>query len=277
MTKQPHFTFDRTLTQNEFVFWQNFCDHLPTNHNSYLHGILNRFAHNTPNKNLDLYHYYDLLKDCSTTKEMFSVIKKQDWQEVHLKSFEKVALTFNQLIPEGTPLELFLMTIYSCYVADFNLELTPKGINFINTNNSFLKQTHTVELALMVDLMGGRLNDIFPKLNLPPVNISGEFLISTDKNKHFTCSICESNIPTYLKNNNSTKIVKRFVATTEEGKTSNFYLDFSFDFFQNSNNDENKFSPLHSKQKNLLNIIENNYLNSLLASNNTTIQQKLKI
>ncbi len=268
MTTNPHFSFEQELTKEEFNFWSTFFDHFPCHHNRYIQSIISTFAKQISQKEtLSLEEAYQSLKNSQSNNEMIETLSKQhNWMPNVIEKYEKTINALHKIIPNNKPIELFLFSIYSGFIQDWNLELSSKGISLINSGE-ISKKTYVPELAMVADLMAGRLKDIFPNLNIEPISLKGETLLINDKESYLFAH--KKGIKNcYLSNSNYGSIIQRYSVINNEKK-----LEFNYDFAQNTDDHKNTYAPLQYEQNKLLVIIQNNYLNSSLKHQSDQVKR----
>ncbi len=276
METNPHFLFDKELTPKELNFWSTFFDHFPCHHHRNIQFIINSFSKQLSRNSLNLVEVYLRLNDSQTNQEMFYIFSKQyEIKEYIFESYIKTVTDLNKIIPDRKPIELFLMSIYSGFIQDWNLELSSKGISLINTNsNELSRKTYVPQLAMVADLMAGRIQDIFPKLDISPINISGEIKLDAKQQDYesYIFSHKKSKYLNYLSSSNFSPIIER---TSILNKIKKF--DFSYDFSKNTEDIKGLYSPLQYEQNTLLNLIRINYIKSTIQNNDIITKNKFKI
>lgn len=281
MIKSPHFIFDRTLDSEELNFWSTFFDHFPCHHNRYCQSLIHHFSKEEKiDHKINIVSYYELFKDCESNEEMFELINESDWNHPTKSNFPNIIKDLNKIIPSAKPIELFLMSIYGGNVQDWSLKLTPNGINLNVLEGNYIdKITYVPQLAMITDLMAGRINEIFSSVNFKPIKITGKkeiFEISSgnyDRNQSFLISIKENNESTYLNNNNnSTLVIRRKMC-----EDFSSYIDLAFDCSANAVESKNISSPLGNEQSKLIKLIQLTSLSKSLNMKEISYNRKSKI
>lgn len=268
MPTNPHFLFERELTKEEFNFWSTFFDHFPCHHNRYIQSFISTFAKQIPQKEeFNLETAYHALKNSQSNEEMIETLSRlNNWMPNVIDKYAKTIHALDKIIPNNKPIELFLFSIYSGFIQDWNLELSSKGISLIN-EGEISRKTHVPQLAMVADLMAGRLKDIFPTLDIAPISLKGETLLSNQKESYFFAH--KKGIKNcYLSNPNYGSIIQRYFVINNEKK-----LEFNYDFSQNTDDQKSIYAPLQYEQNKLLVIIQNNYLNSSLKHQSEQVRR----
>jgi hypothetical protein len=259
MNTQPDFTFDRTLTQEELNFWSTFFDHCPFGDYCYIQSLISAFAKETTIK-FDLEEYYEKIKSFQNDNELIELFDKSDLPYMFKENYPKVLSKLEKIFPNSKPLDLFVMSLYSGFCQNMNFELTHDGINLLPSS----RPTHVVGLALLVDFMGERATQIFPHLNIQPINLSGEKTYTDNKSKAiYTLCISKS-------------LVKR-LTNENPNKAYEFAFEVGYDFSKNTNDKLEIYAPLGYEQEKFLKFIEKNYLENTLQTNKNRYNNKTKI
>ena len=271
------FIFLKELNKEELNFWATFFDYFPCHHNRYFQSVINHMSKQVPGKEtINIDSWYEILKDCKTNDDMINLfLSKHEWSEPIKKCFPKIINTLNKIVPNSKPIELFLLSIYGGSIQDWDLETSSKGINFIGTESKDLeRKTYVPQLAMIADLISGRLNEIFPNIQIKPNQLIGEVYLTTQENKeglHFLAK--ESNKNSYYSSNfSSTKIIRSKKSANEE----NYNVQFQYDFSQNTDDHKECYAPLLYEQVNLLKLIQKHYLSSSLDSKKS-LEKRMKI
>lgn len=277
MTNTPHFSFNRTLSPEELNFWSTFFDYFPCHHTRYFQSAINIFSKQISGKfqdKLDLDFLYQKVKACNTNQEMFDFLNQQDLNDNAKHAFKKIIADFTKIIPNAKPVELFLLSIYSGNIQDWNLELQPNGINLSSIKGQDIeRKTFVTELAMVTDLMAGRLIEIVPSLNFEPIVTSGKQGIINSNNEKYIIFVEPNKNNAYFSNDGASMLAGRIKISNEKEHE----LEFAFDYSKNSNEQKNIYAPLAQEQNNLINIIRKNYLDNVLSTQEVRYNIKRKI
>lgn len=272
MIKENIFYFDRELNKEELNLWSTFFDYFPCHHNRGIQSILNDFNGNVSKKEWNIQTVYEELKKFNNNKEMIEKFSEiGSWTKDTINSYAKTISELQKIIPVGKPIEFFLMSIYSGSVQDWNIEINSKGIGFTSLYDNLWDKTYAPQVAMVADLMAGRINDIFTTLKVNPIKIYGEIKLEDKNNKSFCVFVHKNNNNSYVSNSNFGSTIERYTIFNEK-----INLDFSYDFSKNTNESKRLYSPMQDEQKNLLSLINKNYIDSLLTQN-TKQKNKNKI
>jgi hypothetical protein len=259
MNTKPDFSFDRTLTDEELNFWSTFFDHCPFGDYIYTQGIISAFAKETK-INLNLEEYYLKIKEFKNNDKLIELFNNSDLSVSFKDYYPRAINKLDKIFPNSKPLNLFFMSLYSGFCQNMNFELTAQGVNLLPNR----RPTHVVELALLVDLMGGRANQLFPHLDIKPVKLTGENTYKQDKSEEIYTLTIEGSL------------VKRSADKINKG-TYEFAYEVAYDFSKNTNTKLEIHAPLAFEQENFLKLVEKNYLESILQVNKTSYNNKIKI
>lgn len=259
MNIQPDFSFDRTLTNEELNFWSTFLDHCPFGDYIYTQGIISAFAKETK-INFNLEEYYLKIKEFKTNEQLIELFNNSDLSVSFKEYYPKAISKLDTIFPNSTPLNLFFMSLYSGFCQNMNFEITPEGVNLLPNP----RPTHVVELALLVDFMGGRATQLFPHLNIEPVKLTGERTYKQNKSEAIYTLTIDGNL------------VKRS-SDMNNKNTYEFAHEVAYDFSKNTNAKLETHAPLAYEQEKFLKLIEKNYLESILQVNKKSYNNKIKI
>lgn len=246
-TKLLSFDFDKPLTFKEHIFWSDFFNNFPSSSNIYLQSWIRKYS--------DL---KVLIADFEKIKfsQSYNSLKESTNYDYFLKAIK----SYERIFPEGKKENHFLMCIYGLTCQEWDLEIT-KDCVFIPRTPSFEqknwnKSTVPVTLAMVSDLMAGRINHIYPSLkDVNPVGLKGEVKLPIPDDFLL------------LKVEGST--AKRYLFKGDNYNYGFFDLDFEYSFARNG--EDNIFlSPFGKQQKNFLSVLHHQKIEDILGPKNTT-------
>lgn len=262
MNKKTDFSFDRILTPEELNFWSTFFDYFPCHHNRYFQSILSSFSKEIIKENTEIEDYYEKVKLFNTKDELVSLIADSTFSKPARENYGKIIKDLDKIFPDSKPIELFLMSLYGGFIQDWTLELKPNGINLLPGDKPLDQITYVPQLAMVCDLMAERIFQLFPKLNLKPIKISGEKILINNKNN--------TALAISIKNSG---LVERF--NIQDGNKK--VLDFGFTFSTNTIEEKEIYAPLQKEQVKFISLVQKHYLEITLDTKESCYNIKRKI
>lgn len=258
------FSFDRSLTLKENVFWSNFFDNFPSDCNKYIQAWVEKYS--------DL---KVLIEDLEKIK--FSQSYDCLSESINYDYFLKAIKYYEKIYPEGKKESHFLMCVYGLVCQEWDLEITNNFV-FITRTASFEqknwnKSTVPLTLAMITDLMAGRINHIYPSMmDIYPVTLTGIVKLPNKESGQDSYNVLEVDSYNVLEVEDLN--VKRYQINSAFNGDF-IHTEFEYSFARNGDGDM-LLSPFGQNQKKFLNLLYYQKIENVLEIKNRTVL-KVKI
>lgn len=238
------FKFNRTLSDDEVQFWNDFLTKLPVVSNSYISGlyeVYEMYPKMAELRNTKALEHINGSLDLATKEDLVEFFKKDPDTPHCRQKFEKAITIYSERFPHFSPFQLMFLTIYCSTLKDMNLKVEHDGVKLIPPNNEdCLEVTFCPQLAILGDLMNGRMKDLDTKFPYEPVTFEGNVLLKQTPNDTHTINV-SLGLPTNYGHTNKPSVL----ATKEK----NYLTEYSIDVAGSNTNNYDIISPLGNFQK----------------------------
>lgn len=243
--------FEEQLTNDELNYWSKFLDSIPTPSNNYITSSYNVWTADHPFKELafsKVLEHINIAAKCNTTEELIESLSNDKDIEHNILKYKKAIKEYCQLFPNIRPVDLMTTIIYLSSIQDINIEIDKNGIKLIgHEDEKSLNITFSPQIAMLADLMNGRIRDLDPSYPGRDIHMYGSVQIG-DKSK----TDCHHVVISYGKYSNTNNQNKPSVIVE---KKINYMTEFSIDFSGENFDNDLILSPLGEKQNKFINIL----------------------